>query len=114
MGRRVRGATPTDPPAGDYLWCGELDFPVMSPSGTHLGQVELTVRRDDLEVRFADRHLAVVDRKALRRWLNRPTGPYLTDAVTWVARGRARLIALDQAPPTPLPPRIIGQLTAVL
>jgi hypothetical protein len=109
MGRRVRSdAMP------DTVWTGRLEFDVLSPSGCSLGLVEIVVKREDLEVRFADRNLAVLDRRALRHWLRNPSHPYSMDDVTWSARGRARLLALDQAPPSVIPPRIVSRLHAVV
>jgi hypothetical protein len=109
MGRRVR----VDEAAGT-AWTGRLEFDVLSPGGCPIGQVEIVVKRDDLEVRFADRNLAVLDRVTLRRWLRNPAHPYSMDDVTWSAKGRARLLALDQAPPSVIPPKIVSQLHAVV
>jgi hypothetical protein len=96
------------------VWTGRLEFDVLTPSGFSLGLVEIVVKRDDLEIRFADRNLAVVDRSTLRRWLRNPSHPYSMDDVTWSAKGRSRLLALDQAPPSVIPPRIVSQLHAVV
>jgi hypothetical protein len=109
MGRRVR--KDEVPP---MVWTGRMEFDVLTPSGFSLGLVELVVRQDDLEVRFADRNLAILDRDSLRRWLRHPSHPYSSDDVTWMARGKTRLLALDQAPPSVIPQRIVNHLQAVV
>ena len=109
MGRRVRT---DDVPT--MVWTGRLEFDVLTPSGFSLGLVELVVRQDDLEVRFADRNLAVLDREQLRRWLRHPSHPYSSHDVTWTAKGKTRMLALDQAPPSVIPQRIVTHLQAVV
>jgi hypothetical protein len=109
MGRRVRKDE-----VPSMVWTGSLEFDVLTPGGFSLGSVELVVRREDLEVRFADRNLAVLDRRSLRRWLRHPSKPYSSSDVTWTAKGKARLLALDQAPPSVIPQRIVTHLQAVV
>ena len=100
--------------APELVWTGRLRFDVTTPKGGHLGMLELVLRREDVEVVYAGRNLAVLDRERLRRWLRRPLRPLDCDDVVLDMNGRRVTMAMDLASPLPLPDRIVTQLNAIV
>jgi hypothetical protein len=110
MGRRVDALVELP----ESRWVGRLDFDVTTPSGGFLGRVEMKVGYDDVQVYYANRHMALIDRARLHRWFQRPRSPLTSDDVTLSMRGRDVVLGLELAPGFPLPRRIAAQLLAVV
>lgn len=99
----------------ELRWTGNIEFDVTSGlRGMLLGVVQMTVRRDDVEIRYRDKHLGLIDRDRFRRWLRKPRSPLYGDDVTFdVSRGQLR-ISMTESTPYPVPDDTVEALGRVI
>ena len=84
--------------------------------GQHAPAVEMTLRREVVEMRYQDRCVAVIDRERLRDWLFQSTSSRLPiDDVTWIGLGGGRvMLSITRAGAWALTPTTVEGLRARL
>jgi hypothetical protein len=74
-------------------------------------QAEVAVRRDTVEIRFAESLVGIADRDLLRAWLRHPEGSYVYDDVTWFTfDGRVGLEIRELSPAAVLADGVLNSL----
>lgn len=107
---RRRGDVDVQPVA----WTGRLEFDVTTPGGYSVGRVFLELTAEHVAVHYYGNRLALVERKRLRRWLERPKQPLRVGQAAFIMRKGNLLLALDMAPPTLVPGDVSAQFVPAI
>jgi hypothetical protein len=68
--------------------------------------LEVSIRRDTVELRLRGTMVGITDRPMLRRWVRQPDGMYVCDELTWLWNGYSiGIYVRDQIPASFLRPK---------
>ena len=70
-------------PLAPGMWTGHLTLDLRNARNWDVGELEVAVRRDTVEVRHHGRSLASLDRDAFREWMIRPQCAHRVDETVW-------------------------------
>ena len=65
------------------LWTGPLHLDLRNARDWSVGELDVSIARDTVEVRHQGRSLAVLDRDYFREWIFRPQFTYEVDDTVW-------------------------------